>query len=196
LLARLRWTFAGRRLSQVSPWQRQLDGPSLVAIAWPVERAPHVYGGPEDVWKVVEAAVPCAEGYRVIWVWNSLMAWHDADLPEVCPIVVLAITERAARSSGEAFSLLQLGRSCHNRRCVQAARRAVSGRVSVDGVLSPTGLFPVRQTSTFLCPHHRLADPLVGVEWDDWGFPGDPHLGGRTPPETCGERRGERDAAA
>jgi hypothetical protein len=27
----------------------------------------------------VEAALPSAEGYRVIWVWNSLMAWHDAD---------------------------------------------------------------------------------------------------------------------
>ena len=40
---------------------------------------PRRRGGPEDVWKVVEAAVPSAEGYRVIWVWNSLMAWHDAD---------------------------------------------------------------------------------------------------------------------
>lgn len=40
---------------------------------------PRRRGGPEDVWKVVEAAMPSAEGYRVIWVWNSLMAWHDAD---------------------------------------------------------------------------------------------------------------------
>jgi transposase len=35
--------------------------------------------GPEDVWKVVEAAVPSKEGYRIVWVWNSLMAAEDAD---------------------------------------------------------------------------------------------------------------------
>lgn len=34
--------------------------------------------GPEDVWKVVEAAVPSQEGYRIVWVWNSLMAQEDA----------------------------------------------------------------------------------------------------------------------
>lgn len=35
--------------------------------------------GPEDVWKVVEAALPSREGYRIVWVWNSLMAAADAD---------------------------------------------------------------------------------------------------------------------
>lgn len=34
--------------------------------------------GPEDVWKVVEAELPSREGYRIIWVWNSLMALQDA----------------------------------------------------------------------------------------------------------------------
>ena len=36
--------------------------------------------GPEDVWKVVEAALPSREGYRIIWVWNSLMAARDAEV--------------------------------------------------------------------------------------------------------------------
>lgn len=43
-------------------------------------RRPHPRrrSGPEDVWKVVEAAVPSQEGYRIVWVWNSLMAQEDA----------------------------------------------------------------------------------------------------------------------
>ena len=35
--------------------------------------------GAEDVWKVVEAQLPSKEGYRIVWVWNSLMALEDAD---------------------------------------------------------------------------------------------------------------------
>jgi transposase len=50
------------------PWQEVVRRPN-----------PRRRGGAEDVWRVVEAALPSAEGYRVIWVWNSLMAWHDAD---------------------------------------------------------------------------------------------------------------------
>jgi len=38
--------------------------------------------GPQDVWKVVQAQLPCAEGYRVVWVWNSLMAAQDAEARE------------------------------------------------------------------------------------------------------------------
>lgn len=34
--------------------------------------------GTEDVWKVVESKLPSKEGYRIIWVWNSLMAAQDA----------------------------------------------------------------------------------------------------------------------
>jgi transposase len=29
------------------------------------------------VWKVVEAPLPSKEGYRIVWVWNSLMARED-----------------------------------------------------------------------------------------------------------------------
>ena len=35
--------------------------------------------GPEDVWKVVAAALPSKEGYRIVWVWNSLMALQDSE---------------------------------------------------------------------------------------------------------------------
>lgn len=44
-------------------------------------RRPHPRrrSGGEDVWKVVEAELPSKEGYRIVWVWNSLMAAEDAD---------------------------------------------------------------------------------------------------------------------
>jgi transposase len=43
-------------------------------------RRPHPRrrGGPEDVWKVADAPLPSKEGYRIVWVWNSLMAAEDA----------------------------------------------------------------------------------------------------------------------
>ena len=53
------------------PWQEALRRPN-----------PRRRSGPQDVWKVVEAEVPCAEGYRVVWVWNSLMASQDAEARE------------------------------------------------------------------------------------------------------------------
>jgi transposase len=31
------------------------------------------------VWKVVEAQIPSKEGYRIVWVWNSLMAQEDSE---------------------------------------------------------------------------------------------------------------------
>jgi transposase len=40
---------------------------------------PRRRSGPEDVWKVVESDLPSKEGYRIVWVWNSLMAAEDAD---------------------------------------------------------------------------------------------------------------------
>jgi transposase len=44
-------------------------------------RRPHPRrrSGPEDVWKVVETELPSNEGYRIVWVWNSLMAAEDAE---------------------------------------------------------------------------------------------------------------------
>ena len=40
---------------------------------------PRRRSGPDDVWKVVEAALPSKEGYRIVWVWNSLMAQEDSE---------------------------------------------------------------------------------------------------------------------
>jgi transposase len=50
------------------PWEEAVRRPN-----------PRRRSGPEDVWKVVEAAVPSQEGYRIVWVWNSLMAAEDAE---------------------------------------------------------------------------------------------------------------------
>jgi transposase len=50
------------------PWEEALRRPN-----------PRRRSGAEDVWKVVEAELPSAEGYRIIWVWNSLMAAQDAE---------------------------------------------------------------------------------------------------------------------
>jgi transposase len=54
--------------TQEPPWEEALRRPH-----------PRRRTGPEDVWKVVEAALPSQEGYRIVWVWNSLMALEDAD---------------------------------------------------------------------------------------------------------------------
>jgi transposase len=50
------------------PWEEAVRRPN-----------PRRRSGPEDVWKVVEAERPSAEGYRIVWVWNSLMAAQDAE---------------------------------------------------------------------------------------------------------------------
>jgi transposase len=45
-----------------------------------VRRAnPRRRSGPEDVWKVVQAELPSKEGYRIVWVWNSMMAQEDSE---------------------------------------------------------------------------------------------------------------------
>jgi hypothetical protein len=49
------------------PWEEVVRRPN-----------PRRRGGPEDVWKVTDAALPSKEGYRIVWVWNSLMAAEDA----------------------------------------------------------------------------------------------------------------------
>ena len=57
-----------RQFVQVNepPWEEAVRRPN-----------PRRRSGPEDVWKVVEAQIPSKEGYRVVWVWNSLMALED-----------------------------------------------------------------------------------------------------------------------
>lgn len=57
-----------RQFVQVNepPWEEAVRRPN-----------PRRRSGPEDVWKVVEAQLPSKEGYRIVWVWNSLMALED-----------------------------------------------------------------------------------------------------------------------
>lgn len=50
------------------PWEEVVHRPN-----------PRRRSGPEDVWKVADAALPSKEGYRIVWVWNSLMAAEDAE---------------------------------------------------------------------------------------------------------------------
>jgi len=50
------------------PWEDALRRPN-----------PRRRSGPEDVWKVVESDLPSKEGYRIVWVWNSLMAAEDGN---------------------------------------------------------------------------------------------------------------------
>jgi transposase len=50
------------------PWEEAVRRPN-----------PRRRSGPEDVWKVVEAELPSKEGYRIVWVWNSLMAAEDGE---------------------------------------------------------------------------------------------------------------------
>ena len=38
--------------------------------------------GPEDVWKMVESPIPAADGFRLVWAWNSLMAEEDRESRE------------------------------------------------------------------------------------------------------------------
>jgi len=60
-------------------WFRQFlqahEPPWVEAVRRP---NPKRRSGPDDVWRVVEAELPSQEGYRVVWVWNSLMARQDA----------------------------------------------------------------------------------------------------------------------
>lgn len=77
----------GGRFITVLPRQRREDrwfrdyGP-VTELPWAeAVRRPHPRrrSGPPDVWKVVESPLPSSEGYRIVWVWNSLMALADAE---------------------------------------------------------------------------------------------------------------------
>jgi len=50
------------------PWEEAVRRPN-----------PRRRNGPEDVWKVVQAELPSKEGYRIVWVWNSMMAQEDSE---------------------------------------------------------------------------------------------------------------------
>ena len=61
-----RW-FREHLLGQTPPWEE---------IARPEN--PRRKPGTKDVWKVVESPLPSKEGYRIVWVWNSLKMERDA----------------------------------------------------------------------------------------------------------------------
>ena len=120
------------RFITVLPRTRREDGwfrryvqdhepPWCEAVRRPNPRRP---GGAEDVWKVVEAAVPSAEGYRVIWVWNSLMAWHDAD-------------SRQARIEKAWLAIEQFQTKLHGPRCRYRTRARVAA--AAYALLTATG---------------------------------------------------------
>jgi transposase len=50
------------------PWEEAIRRPN-----------PRRRSGPEDIWKVAESPLKSKEGYRIVWVWNSLMAEEDAN---------------------------------------------------------------------------------------------------------------------
>jgi len=45
-------------------------------------RHPRRQDGPENIWRGLESPFPSAEGYRIVWVWNSLLALDDAAIRE------------------------------------------------------------------------------------------------------------------
>ena len=69
----------GGRIVTVLPQTRKEDGwfrehlqthePAWVEVA--VEPDPRSVYGPSIVWKAVESPMPSAEGFRVVWIWNS-----------------------------------------------------------------------------------------------------------------------------
>lgn len=64
----------GRALDRLFRFRRYLQDHDL---PWEeVIRRPNAHGAdhPEDVWRVVPAPNPSAEGYRIVWVWSQLMA--------------------------------------------------------------------------------------------------------------------------
>jgi hypothetical protein len=78
---------AGGRFLTVLPRSRSEDGwfrqwiQSHTPDWQEISRRPHPRYGDAlpDVWRAVEAPLPSAEGYRIVWVWNSLRAIEDAD---------------------------------------------------------------------------------------------------------------------
>jgi len=85
---------------------------------------PRRKSGAEDVWKVVEAEMPSAEGYRVIWVWNSLMANEDAD-------------SRQARIEAAWIGIERLQTKLYGPRCRLKTREAVAA--AADAILRDSG---------------------------------------------------------
>lgn len=95
------------------PWEEAVRRPN-----------PNRRNGPEDVWKVVEAAVPSDAGYRIVWVWNSLMAAEDAGA-------------RGARIEKAYISIERLQTKLQGKRCRLRVRERVE--VEVQKILKASG---------------------------------------------------------
>lgn len=122
----------GGRFVTVLPRNRREDGwfrefvrksvpPWDVAVRRP---HPRRRDGPEDVWKVVEAGLPSKEGYRVIWVWNTLMALADEE-------------SRQARIEKAWAAFERLGTKLAGKRCRIRERLAVE--TAAEKILAETG---------------------------------------------------------
>ena len=55
-------------LSNTLPWEEAIRRPN-----------PRRRTGEEDVWRTVDAPLPSAEGYRIVWAWSSLLAAKHAN---------------------------------------------------------------------------------------------------------------------
>jgi transposase len=104
-----------RKFVQVSepPWEVAVNRPH-----------PRRRSGSPDVWKVTEAQLPSKEGYRIIWVWNSLMAAEDAD-------------SRQARIEKAWISVEQLKTRLEGKRCRIRTRERVD--VEIERILKESG---------------------------------------------------------
>ena len=85
---------------------------------------PRRRSGSADVWKVTEAPIPSKEGYRIIWVWNSLMAAEDADA-------------RQARIEKAWIAVEQLKTRLEGKRCRIKTRERVD--LEIEKVLKESG---------------------------------------------------------
>jgi transposase len=113
------------RVRREDRWFRELVRTRQPAWEETVRRPnPRRKSGAEDVWKVVEAEVPSSEGYRVIWVWNSLMANEDAD-------------SRQARIEEAWIGIERLQTKLNGPRCRLKTREAIAAKA--EAILRDSG---------------------------------------------------------
>jgi len=97
------------------------------SISWeevdrkPNPRHPH---GSEDVWRMVESPIPAADGYRLVWLWNSLMAERDEEARK-------SMIERAILAVEQLETRLRSPRTrLRSREKVEAAAEAAIGQAA------------------------------------------------------------------
>ena len=95
------------------PWEEALRRPN-----------PRRKSAPEDLWKVAEAALPSKEGYRIVWVFNSLMAQEDSE-------------SRQARIEKAYIGIERLQTKLQGKRCRLRIRERV--QEAADRILAESG---------------------------------------------------------